>query len=363
MSSFGRHGVDGFRLPVRIQRTTPLPIALSHSLATGRLIGFRGHGKHRKPLEHLLSGFPLRTKEQSTNVPYTIEPKQLALPDEPYYDIKELRLFDYHDRASWERAFKEQAPPFDNTRPRKPWADTSVLKGVSDPDNTHVEYDYFDYSSRTFKKMRLTVREASTPNLPGDYIYPAYVVSPTPAVIINPDGGESTFNARMLCYRIEAEQLAGELGAVSVVENTFDGVQFRVDWRGEQRRIWVLRIGGSYYSAALLLQRKYRNGVGYPGRWGFEDNGQPIWMLEPPDTGIKDPRPEVPVPCRPLDPKEALYLGHPMKVIVYRKDKPSEFNQAEGASPAAFPPDLRSILERIDANLQQLLALQFTDRS
>jgi len=45
-----------------------------------------------------------------------------------------------------------------------------------------------------------------------------------------------------------------------------------------------------------------------------------------------------------------------MKVIVYRTDRESEFNRPDAGQPA-FPPDVRTILERIDANLQQLLAM------
>ena len=40
----------------------------------------------------------------------------------------------------------------------------------------------------------MTVREASTPNIKGEFIYPDYIVPPTPAVIMNPDGGEVALN-------------------------------------------------------------------------------------------------------------------------------------------------------------------------
>jgi hypothetical protein len=294
-------------------------------------------------------------------VSFTINPKTLTLPEEAFYAITELELFDRHDRASWEREFGEQAPPFDNTRAPKVWADTSVLEGVEDPDTTYVEYNYFDTASRSFQKLKLSVREASEPNLTGDYIYPSYVVAPTEAVMINPDGGEASISAKLLSYRAEADQLAEELGATSVVENQLDSAQFQIDWRGEQRRIWVLRIGDEYYSAALLLQRKYRQGIGYPGEWDFEGNGQPIWVLQQPDTGVNDSRSEVPIPSRELFAEEALYLNHPMKVVVYRTDKSSDYNQADTSSTTTFPSDLRSMLERIDSNIQQLLALQFSD--
>ncbi len=289
-------------------------------------------------------------------MPITIEPKNLTVPDEPYYPIDRLYLFDRYDRRSWERAFGEQAPPFDKSRRPKRWADTSALEGVAEPDSQFVEYDYFDLASRSFKKMRLSVQEAAAPNLPGAYVYPEYEPAPTPAVVRHPDGGASPINPLMLASREEAEALRKELGGDSVVESGLSAGPFQIDWRGEQRRMWGVRIGGQLYNAGLLLRRKYSHGVGAPGEWTFSPNGQPVWRPARRETGENDPRPEVPVPCRRLAPNEALYLDNPFQVIVYRTDRESEFNRTE-AGAAGFPPDVRALLERIDANVQQLLAM------
>jgi hypothetical protein len=290
-----------------------------------------------------------------------INPKNPSVPDEPHYPIDTIYKFDRHDRISWERAFGEQAPAWDPGRPAKSWADTSVLEGVADPDNTYVEYDYFDMATRRFAKLRLSVSEAATPNLKGAYIYPEFIVPSTPAVIVNPDGGENSINPRMLCYRSEANELARQLNATSIVENRFsDSGKFTIEWRGEQRRMWLIRIGANYHNVGLLLQRQYRGGIGAPGEWTVPPTGQPVWVARKQETG-SDARGEVPVPCRPLAENEALYLGHPMKVIVYRTDMESDFNQPTGDAPSVFPADLRATLERIDANLQQLLALSLTD--
>jgi len=289
-------------------------------------------------------------------------PKKLKVPDEPFYPIDRLYLFDRQDRLSWEKNFGEQAPPWDKRCRKKCWADTSVLAGVDDPDASYVEYDYFDLSSRSFKKMKLTVREASRPNLPGRYVYPEYIIEPTPAVMMNPDGGEQPLNPRILCYKAEAEQVARELGAAAVVESkAFRSGPFVIHWNGEQRRMWLVRLGANYLSAAALVQAKAKNGVGAPGKWQVLESGQPVWIAEPQETGEHDPRPEVPIPCRRLAENEALYLGHPMKVVVYRTDMESEYNQPGGADSGAFPADLRTTLERIDANVQQLLALAVMD--
>lgn len=290
-------------------------------------------------------------------------PKKLTPPDEPFYPMDRLWLFERYNRLSWEQSFGEQAPPWDSQRRIKRWADTSVLDGVGDPETTYAEYDYFDLSSRSFKKMRLSVREASLPNLPGQYVHPAYIIQPTPAVMNNPDGGQDGVNPKFLCYRAEAEEVGKELGASAIMQNTsFDEGLFSIDWRGEQRRMWLIRFEFDLHSAAALVQAKWKNGIGAPGEWKTLDSGQPVWISHQEKTGDRDPRPEVPVPCRRLADNEALYLGHPMKVVVYRRDIESEYNEASSGDGAAFPPDLRTTLERIDASVQQLLALSITSR-
>jgi len=290
-----------------------------------------------------------------------------AVPNEPFYPIDRLYRFKRYDRASWEVEFGAQAPPWDPKRPKKYWADTSAVTNVEDPDNTPVVYDYFDFNTRSFKKMKLSASEAATPNLPGQYTYPAYVIMPTSAVMNDPDGGKTTLNPKILCYRTEAEEIAKELGADTVVQSqAFTTGPFTIDWNKEHRRIWLIRLGSNYLSAAALVQAKAKNGVGAPGKWQILESGQPVWIPEPLETGEHDPRPEVPVPCRPLAENEALYLGHPMKVIVYRTDMESEYNQAAAPSSdgtADFPADMRILLERIDANLQQLLALTIIQQS
>lgn len=289
------------------------------------------------------------------------KPKRLTVPDEPYYPIERLYLFDRHTRATWERTFGEQAPPWDKERRIKRWADTSALEGVADPVNQLVEYNYFDLTSRSFKKLVLTAQEAALPNLPGQYVYPKYAVAPTPAVVVGPAPLEpQPLRADLLCRKEEAQALAAELNADEVVESlTFTSGPFRIEWNGEGRRQWLVRIGANYYNAALLIKSKYANGIGAPGKWEKTPRGEPVWVSFAQDTGDQDPRPEIPIPCRPLDPREALHVT-PFGVLVYRKDIASELNPQPAGS--ALTPEQAAMLVRIDANVQQLLAASLTPR-
>jgi hypothetical protein len=290
-------------------------------------------------------------------VSFVSEPKKLTVPDEPYYPIERLWLFDRHTRATWEQTFGEQAPPWDKERRIKRWADTTALEGVADPANQLVEYNYFDLTSRSFKKLVLTAREAALPNLPGRYVYPKYVVEPTPAVVAGPPPLEpQPLRADLLSRKEEAQALAAELNADEVVESlTFTSGPFRIEWKGESRRQWLVRIGPEYYNAGLLLKSKYANGIGAPGRWEKSPLG-PVWVSFTQDTGDQDPRPEIPIPCRLLDPREALHVT-PFGVLVYRKDIESELNPRPAAA-SGLTPQQAEMLARIDANVQQLLDVQ-----
>lgn len=292
---------------------------------------------------------------------FVSKPKQLTVPDEPYYPIERLYLFDRHTRATWERTFGEQAPPWDKERRIKRWADTSALEGVAEPASQLVEFNYFDLASRSFKKLVLTAQEAALPNLPGLYVYPKYVIEPTAAVVVGPAPLEpQPLRADLLCRKEEAQALAAELKADEVVESlTFTSGPFRIEWNGEARRQWLVRIGADYYNAALLIKSKYANGIGAPGKWEKTPRGEPVWVSFAQDAGDQDPRPEIPIPCRPLDPREALYVT-PFGVLVYRKDIASELNPQPAAS--GLTPEQAAMLARIDANVRQLLAASLAPR-
>jgi hypothetical protein len=289
---------------------------------------------------------------------FVSKPKALSLPEESFYPIDRLFLFDRHNRRTWEHQFGQQAPPWDKTRQIKRWADTSVLEGVTNPEIHTVVYDYFDPLSRSFGQFKISAREAALPNLPGTYVYPKYVVEPTPAVVVNiniPGGEPQPLNPSNLCQKAEADAIVGQLGTGSVVEaDSFVSGAFRIDWRGETRRRWLIKFGMEFHNAAALVLDRNREGIGSPGQWAITPSG-PRWVSYTQDTGDQDPRPEIPIPCRLLFEQEALYLAHPMSTLVYRKDKESEYNPGRPALRTGLTEEQAAALSRIDANVQQLL--------
>lgn len=265
-------------------------------------------------------------------------------PAEATYPVEKLNLFPRLTRATYRELYSVEPPAWDKTRKIKRWFDTSVLEGFTgDIDNEVVAYDVFEPSSTTgTRRLVLTVREASTPNLPGAVSYPKYVVAPTPAVVITPITGERTpVNPEYLSLREEAELLARELGVgpAAIRETTLTG--FTTAWNGEQRRSWVIEFRGDMHQASMLLRRKYEFGVGAPGRWNLSGQ-QPVWVPEQQDTGERELRPEVPIPMRRLTEVEQLTQNPFSGWVVKRKD--------------LAPPSQDELLQRIDRRIAAVAA-------
>ena len=239
--------------------------------------------------------------------------------DEAYYPVETLQTHKRFDRASWKRQFKVQAPPYDPNRPPKAWVDGAYRTGT-------VEFNVFNRTTRQMETIKLRAEEASTPNLLGEYIYPKWIPASTPAITVHPYGGTTPISPNSICLRDEAEVLKDELGGTEILENRHVNNMFQISWQGEVRRIWMIRIAGQLQNAAGLLRRKYRFGVGAPGFWSVS-NGQPVWTSDKQETG-EGVGGEVLVPSRVLRDNEALYLDHPMKVVVYRTDMASAYNKS-----------------------------------
>lgn len=271
-----------------------------------------------------------------------------------YYSTERLWLFNRHNRDSYLADEGVQAPPWDPTRRCKYWQDHGIELDTAHPSTT---YNYFDMSARAFKTFSITREEARQLNLPGLYVFPPFVVAPTPAVIVQGDNstGAVSINPNLLCSMEQARMLAEELGGVVVESPGFTNGPFRIEWRGETRRYYLIRIGSQSHVAAQLLRELYRNGVGAPGEWVM-DGLYPQWIGHNQETGERDNRPEVPMPCRLLADNEALYLSHPMSVVVYRTDLESPYNPlpAGGAGGGGLTPEQDERLKQIDSTTQAI---------
>jgi hypothetical protein len=274
------------------------------------------------------------------------EPKNLTLPDEPYYGIERLYLFDRFTRESFRKKMGQQAPPFDPGRRIKRWYDSTAKRGP-------YSYLCFNWDKKEFETYTITGEEAASINLPGKYEYPPYVVAPTPAVVVAPEGDPQPLNPDMLSYFSEATALAAELGGFVRVTEELGG-PFHIDWRGEVRRQFSVIVDGKAYNAGLLLKAKNAAGIGAPGKWQRTPTG-PVWVSEPQPTGEDDRRGEVPIPCRPLFPEEDLKIT-PFGVTVYRKDKDSELTRVESGG---LTPEQDRLLRQIAEGVEKLVKILY----
>ena len=243
-----------------------------------------------------------------------------APPDAERYPIDKLNLFQRHNRASFQKAFGEQAPPWDRSKPIKRWFDTSVLANSEDPQNDIVSYEGYDstLTQRKWRRATMTVADAARVNLPGAFVYPKRIVAPTPALLVDPNGAHP-LNADVLCTQEEAQRLCDELQAEGIQEAVSFTGPYRLDWQGEERRQWCVVWRGEQRSAPQLLMHQAANGVGSPGKWDTT-SGSPVWVSFMQDTGEQDVRPEVLMPMRKLYDNERVDAS-PFGVMVVRTDK------------------------------------------
>lgn len=237
--------------------------------------------------------------------------------------IQDLYLFPvFSTRKQYEKAFGEQPPPFDPKKPPKHWRDPS-------PAGDTVTYTVFDWESKTVRPLTMKAEEAAAINIPGEYRYPVRKVQPTPAVVIDIRGEViSGVNPETLSSGEEARAIAEELEAAfgfqaDVIDSTdIAAGPFRVDYRGEQRRQWAVRLVGKtdWMNVGALLAAKNAYGAGAPGHW--EWNGRQtevVWVPERvehyPPPGAK----AVPVPIRLLKPNEEIIVT-PFSAYVSIKD-------------------------------------------
>ena len=224
-----------------------------------------------------------------------------------------------------------------------------------------VEYQYFDRVTRTYKTFTVSALEASLPNLPGKYVYPKYIVLPTDAVVVGPDGDGQPLNPNIICYKEEAAVVAVELGGHVIESTSFSEGPFTIDWKGEVRRRWLIVFPNITCNAAALVRDRHSHGVDAPGEWTWVKVGphkEPRWISHQQLTGDHDPRPEIPIPCRQLFPVEAIFIGFGGVPTIYRTDMESPYNPAPqaggvGGLTTGQAGQLAAVLERVSAICKQ----------
>ena len=258
-------------------------------------------------------------------------------PNQEVYGIQELALFQTFTRDTYRSAFNTEAPPWDPSRVKKSWFDSSV--DVADPAATASYHAAGMDSSGQWGMQSLTMPagEAASVNLPGAVVYPPYVVPPTTATRAG-----ASINPIYLSLEADALALMSAVGGASLLDEGVTPV-FPVAYPpDEPRRLWDIMFKGIPVNAGALLLNRNTNGVGSPGHWD-SSGSEPVWVPDPPaPTGLDDTRPARPVPLRDLLPNEKFQTGL-MGVTVVRTDLQQQSNEQAGQ----FTPDDRATLQSI----------------
>ena len=265
------------------------------------------------------------------------QPVVPARPNLIAYGIQELALFKTYTRDSFRAAFGIAAPPWNPSRLRKTWFDSTV--DTSSPANVAVYKIAVQdpVNGWTLKQMVIPAQEAAAVNLPGAIVYPAYTVAPTDAT-----RGASRINPNYLSLESEARALMATLGATALVEQGTSPVFPVVYPPDEPRRMWAIVVNGREENAGNLLLNLNSKGVGAPGKWNFSSGGL-VWVPAPEaPTGFDDTRPPRDMPVRDLLPNEKFQMGL-MGVSVIRTDLEQQQAQQQGQ----FTADDRATLQQI----------------
>jgi hypothetical protein len=251
-----------------------------------------------------------------------------AMPNRPQYSIYDIAIVHhFQTRDQITAAFHEQPPPFDITKRPKFWIDTSV-----NPDD-HVSYDVpglDTFGQPTYKKITMPGAEANAFNVMGDYVYLAYAVQPTGAIIqLNATG--MPVNSHELATEDQAkeivEMLRSKLPTMTLAyrEPELAPPDRYVYPADEPRRAWEIfdantgQYVGDVGEFVFFMNNK---GVGAPGHWATGNNGLPLWTPEYPPNHPTNPAltEEWPTPVRSLNSVEKLVLSFGSTITIQRTD-------------------------------------------
>jgi hypothetical protein len=255
------------------------------------------------------------------------------------------------------------------TRPVQRFFDTTA-----DPSKP---YAFAALEKRGLKLVQVTIpaAQALTPNLPGLYAYAKWVPEPSRVQIlvvgtgeVSPHGSADNLLAtgeQERAMKMEtAAALTGLLaGPVTAEEATLSSAFEYIYPDDDLRRIWKLRVEFArgtvqHFNVGLLLQERYRAGVGAPGVWkviqGNDGDYSLIWVSAIGPALDWNDLPETPIPLRALYPDEELFYQFGGNVGVRKKSAApatGSFSDADRALLQDAAADAKAARKRLEQML------------
>lgn len=266
-------------------------------------------------------------------MPIQSVPVKPEIPAETSYPASRLNLFQEFTRASFKAASGVDAKTFDATKPIKTWIDTS---------GGPVDYSSFvdRMSVVTYEKIDMKGMKPDEVNFFGLHSYEAYIVKPTEATY---GVGGMPVNPLYLSDTKTANELAWALGVPDqVVEDGATGSPYPLVYpANETRRINQIKFKGQLLNAGMLIAEQNYAGVGGEGKWDLS-SVEPNWISQI-VTSIAPATPSLPVPQRPLDVTEKIFVN-PFGFSIYKSGVGSPLEETGGGG---FTIADRSVMAKI----------------
>jgi hypothetical protein len=211
-------------------------------------------------------------------------------------------------------ALVSESAMFDPAQAVKRWADPSkAALAPADP----ASYMIFDSRSGTEVPLKITNGVAATANVPATY--PRYAPNPptTPATLTAARSGATPLvmavAANSLSTMEQASALAAEMGPALNLQFSLT-IWAQPGWvfnaNNETREQFMLMAPGIVAAnVGNMLALKNANGVGSPGSWSLNANGQILWNAVTVPQPTASTPPDMPFPVRALLPGESFRTG------------------------------------------------------
>jgi len=255
---------------------------------------------------------------QERSIMLTSLPIEQSQPNQEFYGLEALNLFETYTRAQFEAAGGPLIP-FDPTRPEQNWWDDTC---AALPPAQSVRYSAVVWGpggTAAIGSFTQTAVQMATPNFKGLPRYPKWTPAGTRAVYNHAAPSvASPVDPRDLGSAEQAQALLAELGGSSVVDIGANSVTipnvgqivFPVTYPdGDARRLYaVVLSSGKLFNVGQALAEKYSAGIGAPGRWAADATQVSglSWQAEAVTDGSSSTAAALPVPCRALLGNERL---------------------------------------------------------
>jgi hypothetical protein len=245
-------------------------------------------------------------------------PIEQPQPNQEFYGMDVLNLFETHTRAQFEAAGGPLIP-FDPARPEQNWWDDTYAAVAPTQSVSYNAVVWGAGGTAAVGSFIQTAAQIATPNFKGLPDYPKWIAAATRAVYNHAaPSTTSPVDPKDLSTAQQAQALLAELGGSSIVDIGANSVTlpsigqivFPVTYPPDDaRRLFaVVLSSGNFFNVGQALAEKYAAGMGAPGSW-VADASQISglsWQATAVPDGSASTLAALPAPCRPLLANERL---------------------------------------------------------